>query len=215
MEPTDWIALAGIVATALVAIVTLVVSQWTHRDQQARDDRIRREQQEREDRQRQEQQEREDEIREQERFGVPHIEFGIDCNTYGPEGDSYLAELLLTICNRGRVQQKFRNIVLRVRGIEQGAPLSYWEDNEPRLSFPGVLVDDVSVLPKGYNYFFVEPGVQQLITYVTRIPASTRFLLAHAQCEYDQFTPHTAERVFAVGAPADPLAQPAGTGKGA
>jgi membrane protein implicated in regulation of membrane protease activity len=87
MEPTDWIALAGIVATALVSVVTLILGQRTRREQQARDDRIRREQQEREDRQRQEQQAREDQIREQERFGAPHIEFSVECNTYGPEGD--------------------------------------------------------------------------------------------------------------------------------
>jgi hypothetical protein len=65
-----------------------------------------------------------------------------------------------------------------------------------------VLVDTVSVLPEGYNYFFVEPGVRQVITYAARIPATTRFLLAHARFEYDQFTPHTAERVFEVGATA-------------
>ena len=199
MEPTDWIALAGIVATALVSIASLIIGQRARLAQQARDDRIWREQKTREDRQLQDQRKREDHIREQERLGVPHIEFQISCNAHGPQDDSYLVEFLLTVCNRGRIRQEFSRIVLRVRGIEKGTQLSYWEGNEPRLNFPCLLVPEASLLPKGYNYFFVEPGVQQAITYVTRISASTRFLLAHARFEYDQYTPHTVERVFAVG----------------
>jgi hypothetical protein len=40
-----------------------------------------------------------------------------------------------------------------------------------------------------------------VFTYVTRIPVAVKYILAHAEFAYDQFTPHTAERVFAVNAP--------------
>ncbi|NPV63653.1 MAG: hypothetical protein HPY61_13700 [Methanotrichaceae archaeon] len=174
MEASNWIALAGILATATVSIATLLLNRQAHREQL----------------------EREDLIRERERKNVPHIEFHIDCNVYGPEEGYYLTEFLLDIHNRGDVQHKFTNIVLRVRGIESGKALCYWEGYEPRLSFPKKVLNDVSVIPKGYNYFFVEPGVEQVLTYVTMIPASIRYVLAHAVFEYDEFTPHTAERVF-------------------
>ncbi len=81
---------------------------------------------------------------------------------------------------------------------EERKKRTYWQGNEPRLAFPVKLVDNVSILPKDYNFFFVEPGVEQAFTYVTKIPASTKYILAHAEFEYDQFTPHTTERVFPV-----------------
>jgi hypothetical protein len=174
MEASDWIALAGIVAAVTVSIASLLLNRQAHREQL----------------------EREDLIRDRERKNVPHIEFRIDCNVYGQEGDYYLTEFLLDIRNQGNVQHKFRNIVLRARGIESGKVLCYWEGYEPRLSFPEKVLDDVSVIPKGYNYFFVEPGVEQVLTYVTMIPASIKYVLAHAVFEYDEFTPHTAEKVF-------------------
>ena len=143
-------------------------------------------------------QEREGQLREKQRVHTPHIEFSIDCSFYGPEEDHYLTEILLIAHNKGLVQHKFTNILLRVRGIESGHPLSYWQGSESRLEFPTELLDDVPVIPRGYNYFFVEPGVKQVFTYITRIPSSTKYILAHAEFQYDQFTPHTTERVFQV-----------------
>jgi hypothetical protein len=48
---------------------------------------------------------------------------------------------------------------------------------------------------------------------VSIVTCSTRFLLAHAQFEYDRFTPHTAERVFAVGAAVQSPAEPTSGGQ--
>jgi hypothetical protein len=105
---------------------------------------------------------------------------------------------LLIIRNRGDIQHKFKKIVLRVRGIESGRPLSYWECYEPRLSFPAKVLDNVNIIPTGYDYFFVEPGVEQVLTYVTKIPSSIKYVQAHALFEYDELTSHTSERVFQI-----------------
>jgi hypothetical protein len=176
MEAKDWIAIAGILATATVSIMSLILSRKAHIDQLAREDLI----------------------REQERKNVPRIEFSIKCNVYGPEKDNYLSEFLLIIRNRGDIQHKFKKIVLRVRGIESGRPLSYWECYEPRLSFPAKVLDNVNIIPTGYDYFFVEPGVEQVLTYVTKIPSSIKYVQAHALFEYDELTSHTSERVFQI-----------------
>jgi len=96
-------------------------------------------------------------------------EFRIDCNVYGPEDGYYLTEFLLDIHNCGDGQHTFKNIVLRVIGIESGKALCYWEGYEPRLSFPKKVLYDISVIPKWYNYFFVEPGVEQVLSYVAMI----------------------------------------------
>jgi len=174
MEAKDWIALAGILATATISVISLILSRKAHKDQLAREDLIRK----------------------QERKDVPRIEFSIECNVYGPENGDFLTEFLLIIRNRGDIQHKFNRITLRVRGIENGRPLCHWEGYEPRLSFPERVLDNVNVIPKGYNYFFVEPGVVQVLTYVTKIPSSIKYVQAFALFEYDEYTPHTTERVF-------------------
>jgi hypothetical protein len=60
------------------------------------------------------------------------------------------------------------------------------------------IVRNEIILPKDYNFFFLEPGVEQVCTYVTKTPDSTKYILFHAEFEYDQFTPHKTERVFAI-----------------
>ena len=48
------------------------------------------------------------------------------------------------------------------------------------------------------NFLFVEPGVKQDITYVTKIPKIYKYFVAHATFNYDEYTPHFAEKVFDV-----------------
>jgi hypothetical protein len=181
MEASDWIAIVGIVATASVSIIASIFSRQAHKEQLAREDLIRK----------------------QERKSVPRIEFSIDCNAYGPEKDDYLTEFLLIIRNRGDVRHEFKKIVLRVRGLESDKALCYWDGHEPRLSFPIKVLDDIDIIPEGYNYFFVEPGVDQILTYVTKIPSSIKYVMALALFEYDELTPHTTERVFQMRPMAD------------
>jgi hypothetical protein len=44
----------------------------------------------------------------------------------------------------------------------------------------------------------VEPGVEQVITYVTKIPEEYRFIVARAEFHYGRGKPHSAEAVFNV-----------------
>ena len=200
MQPENWIALAGIVATTAISIVVLLINRRREKQQQERDDRLRKDQQEREDKLRKEQQERETEEEMRRRTYSPHIEFEIECNFYGPEIDCFIAEFQIIVHNKGIIQQKFRDIRLRVRGIDSEQPISFWPGNEPRLNFPTKIVDNTSILPKDFNFFFVEPGIEQTFTFVTKIPLSVKYILAHAEFEYDKFTPHTTERTFIVKA---------------
>lgn len=166
MDPRDWIAIAGVAATVLIAIVSLFHASSRQREQQHREDELHKAQQQREDELRKPQQQREDELRERHREDTPHIEFDLDCRVHGREDEACLGEFILTAHNRGLVEQKFTHIVLRVRGIERN-PLAHWHGNEPRLTFPVRVIDDAQIIPATYNFIFVEPGVRQTITYVT------------------------------------------------
>jgi hypothetical protein len=112
--------------------------------------------------------------------------------------DHFLLEVLLTVQNKGRVEQRFEDINLRIRGIEEDQTLTYWKGKEPRLYFPKKLVDNVPVVPAGVEYFFAEPGEEHIFTYVTKIPSSIKYILAYATFLYGNGTGHDAERVFPV-----------------
>jgi hypothetical protein len=195
MEPKDWIALSGVAATVVIAAVSLYFSSSMQRKQQQRDDALHKDQQQRDDALHKDQQQREDELRRRHREDSPHIEFSVDCQVHGRQDDEQLVEFILTAHNRGLVDWKFKSILLRVRGIEKNRSLTYWQGNEPRLEFP-VKVFVAQVIPRNLNFLFVEPEVRQTITYVTKMPSRIEYILVHTEFEYDNYTPHTSERVF-------------------
>lgn len=135
--------------------------------------------------------------REIERIYAPHIEFTVDCRCLGTRQDKCMLNIILVANNRGHVRHQFPRIQLRVRGIKQDEPLRFWAGQEPRAEFPHKLVD-AEVVPPGYSYIFVEPGVAQSINYVTLIPTGYSLLLIKAEFWYDTNTSHSAESVFAL-----------------
>lgn len=134
-----------------------------------------------------------------ERTHKPRMEFTVDCNFFGPQRGYYVCETVIRANNRGLIDHRFRSILLGMRGIEGGGAIQEWKTKEPRLEFPVSLLKDAEVLytPR-FDYIFVEPGVSQPITYVTRIPAEIRFIVVRVQFKYDNFNPHSAEKVFEV-----------------
>jgi hypothetical protein len=183
MKPADWIALSAVLATVITAIAGLLYSYFTQRRQQDRDDE-----------QHKLQLKREDDIRREQ--SIPHLELALACRVLGQQRDDYLVEFVLTASNHGSVRWKFESIRLRVRGIEADQALQYWEEKAPRLNFPVKLIDMAEVIPEDLNYLFVDPGIRQDITYVTKIPCIFKYALAYVEFWYDRTTPHSTERAF-------------------
>jgi hypothetical protein len=170
MEARDWIALVGIVTTGCVA--TLLLSHRRERQQQARDDRLR-----------DEARAREDKLRAAERALVPRTRVDLDCRFVGPEQGRYLAEVLIIVDNTGRVRRSFKHMNIRLRGILADTPLQRWKErDECRLKFPEPIAK-ADIVPPGEHYYYVEPGVRQTFTYVTDVPATVRYVLAHIKLE--------------------------------
>jgi len=201
MTPQDWISVSAVVATVAVAGLGLWLSFVTQRRQQGRDDKKQREQQGREDQLRREQQEREDQLRTEHRESVRRIELGINSQVLGQDDDHYLVEFTLTAYNRGLVRWQVRDIKLRVRGIEENRQFAYWSGRGRRVEFPVKIIDKERVIPESLNFLFVEPSVQQAITYVTKVPAHIKYIVVYSEFWYDEVTPHTSERVFRLTAP--------------
>jgi hypothetical protein len=70
------------------------------------------------------------------------------------------------------------------------------------VNFPEELIDERDVLlSMKYGHIFVEPGVEQVITFVASVPETIRFILARAEFEYSDKRTHSSERVFTPSAP--------------
>jgi hypothetical protein len=125
------------------------------------------------------------------------VDFRIECNFFGPHGGEYIVEFLLLANNRGLVIQTFPSINLKLRAIRSQDKLAPWDKYPDRVQFPEKLLD-TEVVHEKYGHIFVEPGVEQVITFVAKIPADVRFILARAEFVYSNSNPHSAERVFEV-----------------
>ena len=134
-----------------------------------------------------------------ERTHKPRLEFTLDCNFFGPQQGYYACEIVIQANNKGLIDHRFHSILLGMRGIERGAAIREWKTKEPRIEFPVRILKDAEVLYKPkYDYIFVEPGISQPITFVTRIPEDIRFIAVRVEFNYDNFNPHSAEKVFEV-----------------
>ncbi len=187
MEPSQWISLAGLVTTTLIAILSLSINSRNHRKEIERMERY----------------------LEIERAHKPHIEFCLDANFFGPQQGEVVAEFLIEVKNKGKIQQKITSLKLRVRGIREGDNLEFMEKYPTRLKFPEKLLQ-TQVIDKDFGYYFIEPDVNQVISFTTKIPENYRFVLVWAEFRYGdtrqrgEGARHSAERVFEV--------KPQGTG---
>ena len=127
----------------------------------------------------------------------PRIEFEIECEFLGIENNQVLAQFILKAKNKGLVRYKFRKIELQVRGIRKDQKLEFWEGMNNRLNFPESIIK-ANVIPKEYNFYFVEPNVQQAMNYITKINRDIEYIVVNAKFRYDRFTPHSIEKAFKV-----------------
>lgn len=78
----------------------------------------------------------------------------------------------MNLKNSGLVQQKLWDPKLRILGIRKGVSLHFRAKDPYRMEFPEKVLPLRDILPGEYNFFFVEPGVHQDISYVTKVSSS-------------------------------------------
>lgn len=133
-----------------------------------------------------------------ERTHEPRMEFDIDCSFFGPQNGSFACEVLIRAKNCGLVRHEFHDLKIRIRGIEKSESLNYWTNNEPRLQFPHkITMGSLLHVPK-YDYIFVEPGVEQTLTFNTIVPDKISLVAVHVSFTYSNGNTHSAERIFKV-----------------
>lgn len=144
-----------------------------------------------------------------ERRFVPRTELDLQCAFHGPEQDDVIVAVSLIVDNKAGTRRTFRSMEITMRGIRRGAALSLWAGmGKHRLDFPVPLVKEELVPPARAdetNYYFVEPGVKQVFSFFTKIPAEIGYVRIHAKLRAiledqadgaeDEFT---EERLFVV-----------------
>jgi hypothetical protein len=142
-----------------------------------------------------------------ERGLLPPVQFNVECESVGLQGEKTVLEILLNLKNLGTATLVATNIRVDVRYLDVADAPSLFENSEKatfgRLRFPrslqqdllgsseGFATDDQNKKPNALHGIpilrydtFVQPGVDQTYTFVTAVPKSTTFVRIFASFEY-------------------------------
>jgi hypothetical protein len=108
----------------------------------------------------------------------PKIEFDIKCNVVGKTEKYKIVEFRIIANNKGKIKFTFPELIFRLRGILDTDNLEYFE-NTKRLNYPELLFEE-NLISRKYKYYFIEAGIFQTISYVTKIPNKYEYILAFA-----------------------------------
>ncbi len=133
------------------------------------------------------------------------MQFDLEGKVLGPQAGYYILDISAILENRGLVRLVIGELELKIRGIEQDAQIELFENHSKDKTrnliagFPKKLVNTNMLQPldakqekeekrekEGNKRYFVEPGVEQRISYVARIPENVGFILVRAQFEYSK-----------------------------
>jgi len=135
----------------------------------------------------------------------PRLQFDLGCNFVPLKGNPacLIAELQLIFENPGFVEYRFHNLNVSVHSLEREDIFTKKEGTE-ELTFTTRLLPQTELVQKHYRYYFIRPGVRQIITHIITIPASISAIRVTASFNYNRSgDPHTARRVFRVEVPSN------------
>jgi len=131
----------------------------------------------------------------------PRIQFDLDCKFFplGQNADFLVAELQFIFENKGFVEHKLYNLNLSVHALESETALKRKERTN-ELVFKKRILEQISLVPEKYKFYFVRPGARQVITHIFTVPKDASVIRVTSSFDYvrsDKF-PHTSRRIFRV-----------------
>lgn len=127
------------------------------------------------------------------------IEFDVDLNLVGKQGDKLLVELTAYLTNKGKVRQKIREFEFTLLYLDENSSLSLGSEEEINQQVKFDKLRKGHWKPSTWNYTFIDAGVRQRYTYITTAPSNAIFLLLYSRFKYPwsgEF--HTAYKVIEV-----------------
>ena len=131
----------------------------------------------------------------------PRIQFDLGCEVLRVSGTDSprIVEIQFIFENKGYVEHRLYNLYVSVHALaETNPPTAKPQTGE--IEFKRRVLPQVSIVPKEYGYFFVRPGVRQVITHTVAVPIDVSIIRVTSSFSYhrgDRF-PHSARRVFVV-----------------
>jgi hypothetical protein len=127
------------------------------------------------------------------------IQLDLDCKIYDLASNPLkrVAEIQFCIENKGLVNHRMRELTVSIHSLQTDSQLEV-KDKTGELVFPAVLLERTNIVPPDYRYYFVRPGIRQLITHIVPLDASISLIRVTAGFHYDRHAnfPHTVRRVF-------------------
>ncbi len=129
----------------------------------------------------------------------PRIQFDVGCEVRGLGSGLYLLEVLFMFENKGFVEHRLYDLSLSVHGIGGGRDGRTSAEPGARI-LSKRLFPKTTIVPREYGWYFVRPGVRQLITHqlVLQEPGPLIEITAGFTYHRRSAWPHTARRVFEV-----------------
>lgn len=121
------------------------------------------------------------------------IDFSVDIVFHSKHKDWWIVEIIAYIENKGKVQHKIDLFEFELASLSSSDNIEITEEFGGQVHFPNIITRR-SFLPKKYRYFFVEPGLKNKYSFISRIPADTEVLILHSWFNYlDGKHSHSAE----------------------
>jgi hypothetical protein len=131
----------------------------------------------------------------------PRVQFDLECRFFPlPSADeAYLVEVAFVFENKGFVEHRIYDLSLSIHGLSTKILSPDGLARDP-YAFDVVLFPRQSMVPERYEWYFVRPGVRQVITHevVLTKPGPMVELTAGFTYHRRAGEPHTAQRVFLV-----------------
>lgn len=131
----------------------------------------------------------------------PRLQFDVDCRfvRLSHNAERLLLELQFIFENKGFVEHRLWNLNVSVHALDELDALTAKETTK-EVQFPVRLLPKIQLVPQYYEYYFVRPGVRQVITHIIDIPSTTSAIRITSSFDYhrDDEYPHTTRRVFQI-----------------
>ncbi|MCF2490255.1 hypothetical protein [Dyadobacter sp. CY347] len=129
----------------------------------------------------------------------PRIEFDFDAMVYGPQNLNFMTVFSIRINNKGLIEHRFREIRVRILGLEKDADLNISSPHAGRVKFPIKILPSVNIVPEKFGYYFVRPGISQTFNYFTAVPENMEFIVVRITFKYEKIDEiHTTEKVVKI-----------------
>lgn len=118
------------------------------------------------------------------REGHPRIEFSVDVNFVGKQGDEWMVEVLGLMENKGNVPHKMTNLWFDLKYLKKGDDLAENARFGDQIDIKHLLKEGSWLPSVDEVYTRLYPGISIRYNFIYKVPADASFLLIHGLLDY-------------------------------